>query len=203
MLMKIYFTGIVSYFTDDEVEEMRTLWREAMVAAINLDEPEQLNKLHQKLRTYGDKRRGSMAEIIKRGGVPLSVVGFIVAVAALVGQNINPLTQSLTIVSMATFVLGTIVLLLTNSPKLKVWRAKSDLKPHGTVLLQSLVKDLKLKASKDRNDKYMVGFDAYLASAFVCRKRDMITLVERRALSVATFLYIVGMSCELVAYLVH
>jgi len=201
--MKTFLTGIVPYFTDDQVEKLRDTWYQVSVLANKLKKPELLQELHDDLRLSADNRRNSMAEIVKRGSIPLTVVGFIVAVVALVGQNARPITQVLTVTSMSTFVLGTIVLLLMNSPKLKIWRRKTDYTPHGQRKLEGVLADLKREDGGDSKELRMVGFDAYLASAFVRHKRDMITLVERRALFVATWLYIVGMICEFTAYLVH
>lgn len=207
MLNKITITGIVPFFTDDEVEEMRQDWLKLSAMAYNtktdcLAKGQQaMVEVYDDLRSSADNRRSSMAEIVKRGSVPLAAVGFILAVVASIGQSISVVAQVLLLVSLTTFVLGTVTLVWMNSSKLKVWFRKKNRVPHGTRKLRAKIKDFEL--ARDEKTKYLVGFDDYLKSAFVRHKRDMTVLVERRELSLASCLYIVSIISAYFAYLVR
>lgn len=185
LLFTIFLTGEVPKISQERVKAMERCWRE-------LEDKERQRELAA-LKDSSQNRRVSMTENATKGGLVLSALGFVVAIAAFVLPNEGGITLFLAKAGIGLFMFATVITLWMNSPKLKLLKRKLDRTPEGERRLEAAVK------RRQTEDPTLSGFDEYLRSANIREKRDMLTFLERRALLSATLLYIVGLLVESIA----
>ncbi len=201
----VFLTGKARKFSAKEIKQIKELWRQLSPVQrqeefdkANEGPPEDPRpKLHQKFRDTSEKRRGSISENFQRGNFasgPTS--GFMAAIATFVIFNVQGFKLTLAFISLILFATAIVLILWTNSPKLGIF-CKGETEPEAIRWLRTAVE----KKQAEENDPELVGVYDFIRSGEKRLERDMINLVDRRALMLATIFFIVGLAAVVAALL--
>lgn len=189
-LMRIFLTGDVPLHPTDAAR-LKYKWRKL--------HPDDRPAVLKRLEKISSARRSSMADNAAKGSFLFTALAFAVG-AGFVLQNVRGIELAMSSVALSFFSVTAGIVVVMISPKLKVLRHLKDRKPSGLRLLEQTLAERTLL---DDDDGAPLGWHEYLALSKACEKRDMLILVDRRALLIASFAFGGGLCTTVVAFILH